>query len=101
MEQGNFHYRFELTSPRWNHYLIYLSPRKDRMKAVPIGKGLYRITVRSRAKRARLALLPEVLIEGERVFFPAWLYGSIRRLIDPKPKREWEPIPEQTKLFPD
>ena len=71
------------------------------MKAVPIGKGLYRITIRSRAKRRRLALLPEVQIEGDRVIFPAWLYGSIRRLVDPKPKREFEPVPEQTSLFPE
>lgn len=71
------------------------------MKAVPIGKGMFRIIVRSRAKRERLALLPEVLIEGERVIFPAWLYGSMKRLVDPGPKKKRSPRPEQTNLFPE
>ena len=71
------------------------------MKAVHIGKGMYRITVRSRAKRQRLALFPEVLIKGERVIFPAWLHGSIKRLVHPGPKRKRSPLPVQTSLFPD
>ena len=71
------------------------------MKAVPIGKGMFRITVRSRVKRERFALIPEVVVKGERVFFPAWLYGSMKRLVDPGPKQKRSPLPEQTNLFPD
>ncbi|MHB9028434.1 MAG: hypothetical protein ACYC9O_06675 [Candidatus Latescibacterota bacterium] len=68
------------------------------MEAVPIGKGLYRIIVRSRAKRERLALIPEVQIEGIRVIFPEWMYGSIKRLIQVQPKRK-SSLPEQTDIF--
>jgi hypothetical protein len=68
------------------------------MKAVPIGKGFYRIIVRSKARRERLALLPEVQVEGARVIFPEWLYGSIRQLVNPRRKRK-ELVPRQTDLF--
>ena len=68
------------------------------MEAVPIGKGMFRIIVRSKAKRERLALIPEVQIDGVRVIFPRWLYGSIRLLVDPRPKRKTK-APEQTNLF--
>ena len=68
------------------------------MNAVPIGKGMYRIIVRSKMKRDRLALVPEVLIEGSRVIFPEWLMGSIRRLVKPAVKRARKK-PVQTSLF--
>ena len=43
------------------------------MKAVPIGKGMYRIIVRSKEKRKRLSKIPEVIVESNRVIFPEWL----------------------------
>ncbi len=68
------------------------------MEAVPIGKGMLRIIVRSKAKRERLALIPEIQIDGVRVIFPQWLYGNIRQLLDNRPKRKSK-TPEQTDLF--
>jgi hypothetical protein len=68
------------------------------MEAVPIGKGLYRIIVRSRAKRDRLALIPDITIKGTRVIFPEWMYGSIKRLVQAKQKKK-TPLPEQTDIF--
>jgi hypothetical protein len=70
------------------------------MEAVPIGKGLYRIIVRSRAKRERLAVIPEVQVDGTRVIFPEWMYGSIKRLMQAQPKRK-PSLPEQTDIFDD
>ena len=65
---------------------------------VSIGKGLIRIVVRSKAKRGRLARIPGVRVEGERVIFPTWLAGNIRRIMNP-PARKRIPEPEQTTLF--
>lgn len=59
---------------------------------------MYRIIVRSKAKRDRLAKIPEVQIDGTRVIFPEWLTGNIRLILNPKTHRKIEP-PEQTELF--
>jgi len=68
------------------------------MKAAPIGKGLHRIYVRSKAMRDRLALIPGVQISGARVIFPEWMYESITRIVHGKPKKK-SPLPEQASLF--
>jgi len=47
---------------------------------------MYRITVRSKTKRERLARIPEVRVEGIRVIFPEWLIGNIRLILNPKTK---------------
>jgi hypothetical protein len=45
---------------------------------VPIGRGLARLNVRSKAKRARLATVPGVRIESDgRVIMPEWMGASI------------------------
>ena len=58
------------------------------MKAVPIGKGMYRIIVRSKEKRKRLAKIPEVIVEGNRVIFPEWLKGNITQIVEPLKKKK-------------
>jgi hypothetical protein len=68
------------------------------MNSVPIGKGLYRIIVRSKMKREHLAQIPEVCVDECRVIFPGWLTGNIRRLVEPMPKRRRKK-PVQTGLF--
>ena len=72
----------------------------DIMKPIFIGKGMYRIIVRSKAKRDRLSKIPDVHIEGTRVVFPGWLTGNIRRIVAPHPKKSTEKA-EQTELFHD
>jgi len=68
------------------------------MKAVFIGKGMYRITVRSKAKRERLARIPGVRVEGTRVIFPEWLSGNIRLILNTGTKRKTRKA-IQTSLF--
>ena len=68
------------------------------MKIVSIGKGLCRINVRSKEKRKRLARIPDVLIDGNRIIFPEWLTDSIRSIIEPPIKKK-SPIPKQAELF--
>ena len=58
------------------------------MKAVQIGKGMYRIIVHSKEKRKRLAKMPEVIIEGNRVIFPEWLTGNIKQIVEPLKKKK-------------
>jgi hypothetical protein len=68
------------------------------MKAVPIGKGMFRIIVRSKAKRDRLSLISEVHMDGNRAIFPEWLYNSIKKIVNP-PVKKRKKQPEQTSLF--
>ena len=68
------------------------------MKAVHIGKGMYRVTVRSKGKRERLAKIPEVCVDGDRVIFPEWLTGNIKLLLNP-PAHKKKSRPVQTKLL--
>ncbi len=68
------------------------------MKAVFIGKGLYRITVRSKHKRERLSKIPEIRVEGNRVVFPEWLSGSVEHIINPR-RRKRVSRPTQMSLF--
>jgi len=68
------------------------------MEAVFIGKGMYRITVRSKAKRERLARMPGVRVEGARVIFPERLSGNIRLILNPRTKRKTRKA-VQTSLF--
>jgi len=67
---------------------------------IKIGKGMCRVTVRSKAKRSRLARIPGVQVSGMRVIFPEWISGNIRRIIDPPIKKKVLK-PEQTELFFD
>ena len=68
------------------------------MKAVPIGKGMYRIIVHSKEKRKRLLKMPEVIIEGNRVIFPEWLTGNIKQIVEPLKKKK-KPEIKQTRLL--
>ena len=67
---------------------------------IKIGKGMYRVTVRSKAKRDRLERIPVVQVKGTRVIFPEWVAGSIRRILYP-PAKKTEPKAEQTELLLD
>ena len=58
------------------------------MKYVVIGKGMYRITVRSKAKRDRLSSIPHVLVDGKRIIFPEWLLGNIKMILNPQAKKK-------------
>ena len=68
------------------------------MKAVRIGKGMCRIIVRSHEKQERLAKIPDVVVDGNRVIFPEWLTGNLKMILKPPAKKK-KPKPEQTKLF--
>lgn len=68
------------------------------MKVVSIGKGMLRIIVRSKEKKARLSKIPDILIEGNRVIFPEWLSGNIKMIVDPVRKKK-APKMEQSKLL--
>ena len=57
-----------------------------------------RITVRSKAKREKLAKVPEIRVEGTRVIFPEWLIGNVRLILDPKMKRR-KRVAVQMELF--
>jgi hypothetical protein len=62
------------------------------MNAVAIGKGLWRVKVRSRKKREVLARIPDLQIDGERVIFPEWMYGAIKAsLVRTSRKRRQKP----------
>ena len=58
------------------------------MKIVSIGKGMCRIVVRSKEKRAKLSKIPEVLVEGNRIIFPEWMTGNIRMIMEPPRKKK-------------
>ena len=68
------------------------------MKPVPIGKGMYRITVRSKAKLLRLAKIPDIQVDGSRVIFPEWLMNQIRDILEPQ-HRLTPDQPDQESLF--
>ena len=68
------------------------------MKPVSIGKGLYRIIVRSKAKRDRLAKVPGVQVDGERVIVPEKLLAQVKSILEPT-SRSKSSKPEQTSLF--
>jgi len=70
------------------------------MKTIFIGKSMYRITVRSKAKREKLAKIPEVQVDGVRVVFPEWLKRSIELIVTPKAKKK-KTKAEQIELFSD
>ena len=55
-------------------------------EAVDIGKGMKRVKVRSRARRERAARVHEVIVEGDRVIFPASLFGAVMAAIGQKGK---------------
>jgi len=68
------------------------------MNAVNIGKGMYRIVVRSKEKRERLSRIPGVYFDGNRVIFPEKLTGSIELILRPAVKRK-KRKPIQTSLL--
>jgi hypothetical protein len=68
------------------------------MKPVPIGKGLYRITIRSKAKLEKLAKISAVQIDGARVIFPEWLLNQLRDILEPR-HRQKPKNPDQESLF--
>jgi len=61
------------------------------MTRVYVGRGTFRVTVRAKRMRERLASIDGVRIEGERVYYPGWLDGSVRRIIE-GPRRPWRRI---------
>jgi hypothetical protein len=68
------------------------------MKIVSIGKGMSRITVRSKDKKARLARISEVIVEGNRVIFPDWMIGNIKMIIEPAQKKKQPKMVQSTLL---
>lgn len=68
------------------------------MNNVHIGKGMYRIVVRSKEKRERISRIPGVHVDGNRVIFPEKLTGSIELILRPVIKRK-KLIPIQTSLL--
>lgn len=46
-------------------------------EVIPIGRGMCRITIRSASKRRRLAAVPGVMVDGDRVIFPNEMTGAI------------------------
>ena len=65
---------------------------------INIGKGMYRLTVRSKIKRDRLAKIPGVQVKGTRAIFPEWLVMHIKQIIDP-PQKKKDTHAKQTNLF--
>jgi len=63
------------------------------MTRVYVGRGTFRVTVRAKRARERLASIEGVRVEGERVYYPGWLDGSVRRILD-GPRRPWRRISE-------
>lgn len=68
------------------------------MKVVSIGKGLYRVTIRSKEKRDRLAKIPDVTVDGVRVIFPEGILKHVKSIIESR-ARSRSTDPEQTSLF--
>ena len=68
------------------------------MKCVDIGKSMCRIIVRSKSKLKRLANVPEVQVDGNRVIFPTRLKGNIELIVQP-PARKKHDTPSQMDLF--
>ena len=68
------------------------------MKPVSIGRGMYRITLRSKQKREKLAAIPDVQVEETRVIFPAWLMPHVERIVEPETRKKTKPS-DQTSLF--
>ncbi len=68
------------------------------MNAVHIGKGMYRIVVRSKEKRERLSRIPGVHVDGNRVIFPEKLTSSIEMILIPAFKKK-KRNPIQTSLL--
>jgi len=59
---------------------------------------MFRIIVRSKAKRDRLARIPGIEIDGSRIVFPEWLTPHIRQVLEPAGRKKKEK-PDQTSLF--
>lgn len=58
------------------------------METVDIGKGMLRITVRSKARRDRLKAIAGVTVRKERVIFPTWMRKSIEGILVRSRRRE-------------
>ena len=57
-------------------------PRRKRVKAMTpqnIGKGLYRIVITCASRREQCALIPGVIVSGERVIFPLSLQKAVEQ----------------------
>ena len=68
------------------------------MNVVHIGKGMYRIVVRSKEKRERLSKIPGINVDGNRVIFPEKLISSIEMILRPSVKKKRR-NPMQTSLL--
>jgi len=67
------------------------------MDTVNIGRGMCRTTVRSRAKRERLAMVAGIRVDEDRVIFPSWMLRSVERVVSGA-RRKRHPKPEQINL---
>ncbi len=65
---------------------------------VDIGRGKMRMVVRSAAVKKRLANIPEVVIDGNRVIYPKWMSGSIERVVQRAKRKRGQRV-EQTEIF--
>jgi hypothetical protein len=50
-------------------------------RAQYIGRGMMRMDVPRKIHRERMRKMPEVRIEGERVYFPSWMLRSIEMIM--------------------
>ena len=55
---------------------------------VDIGKGLKRVKVRDKRTREKLARIHEIIVEDNRVIFPASLFGAVMSALAKKKKRK-------------
>lgn len=67
-------------------------------EAVAIGKGLYRVTVRSRVKREKLAAIPGVRVEDDRLIVGEELRGPVLNFLGRR-RQKREPAPQQMEIW--
>lgn len=67
------------------------------MQMIPIGRGLWRVKVKSKAKREALSKTPGIRVVGERVIFPEEMYGAVKGGLLRKSRKRREK-PEQMKI---
>jgi len=64
-----------------------------------IGKGFYRLKVRSKILRQNLTVMPDIQVIGDRIIFPAWMRENVKRQILQPQRRRTRPDAQQLKLL--
>ncbi len=67
---------------------------------VPVGKGMWRVTIKSRALRDRFVDQPGFRVSGDSVYFHETLLGAMKKMLgeEPRPRRHETPA-RQMELF--